>query len=568
MPPMHRLRDSPLENPSRLLNELIDRNKGRYCLGMRKKSIKHVELFSGQDLSLDYHDGGFPISIVTFEARNKYMDAVIPSAFEGGYGRGIFAQLGLNEFLVKRSRNHWYQSEEIEIIIDIIKERAKGTTLVTYGGSMGGMAAISFASKLGAEKFIALSPLYDISTDGEVPDDRWGDESHLFDFKYNFIRSGECREAQGYVFYCPDTIDVEHARCIERMTSGTLVPLEYGGHPVSFFLNDTYKLKRLVSEIAHGEFNLENFYRVVEANTELTHYPHEKRSAVHALAGDLMAAIADMRTAESMNPKLARLPFRLGELLIKSGQLEEAKLAFERAVSIAPSHAQAHARLSRIHEKQGNLSDAIRAIRRAVRYAPNNADVHRRLGELLIKADRYREAEVSLNSSIKHNGAHPATQVHLSYALAGQERWTEAITAMNQAIALAPLKPEYFLRLGEWQLAAKSLGDAELSINQAITLAPDRSQYRVRLSYVYAARKDYEQAALAMEQASRLAPERPEIFLRWGECLIKSGLLIEAERAMQEAVRLAPQQVRTQQRLEAVRMLITRRAAISSVTTR
>lgn len=527
---------------------------------MQKNSLTHEELFVGRDLALDHHDGGFPLSIVTFEARNKYIDALEPSPFEGGYGRGIFAQLGLNEFLVKRSRNHWYQSEEIEEIIKIIKDRAKGTTIFTYGGSMGGMAAICFASKLGAKAFIALSPLYDIAHDGEVADDRWGDESHLFDFKYNFIRSGECAQAQGYVFYCPDTIDVEHARCIERMTNGTLVPLEYGGHPVSFFLNDTYKLKRLVSEIAHDEFNVEKFYKVVETNTALTHYPYERQSAVHSRAGELQPAIAQMRKAESMNSKIARLPLRLGELLIKSGELEEAKLAFQRALAITPSLSKAHSRLSRIHEKQGNISEAIRAARRAIKSAPSNADVHRRLGELLLKAGRAAEAENSLNRSITLDALAPASYVHLSYAAAEQKRWNEAVAAMQQAVRLSPQKPEYRLRLGEWQLAGALFEDAEISMRQAIEFSPDKSHYRVRLSYVYVAQKDYQKATAEMDRACQLSPEKPELFLRLGECLIKCRRLDQAGAAMAEALRLAPTSQRARDRLQSVKNALSRQA--------
>jgi len=529
-----------------------------------KNSVIHEELFVGRDLALDYHDGGFPISIVTFEARNKYIDAVEPSPFEGGYGRGIFAQLGLNEFLVKRSRNHWYQTDEIEQVVDIIKERAKGTTLITYGGSMGGMAAISLATKLGAKTFIALSPLYDIAADGEVKDDRWGDEGHLFDFKHNYIRSGDCKDAQGYVFYCPDTVDVEHAQGIERMTKGTLVPLEYGGHPVSFFLNDTYKLKRLVSEIAHGEFDLDNFYNVVRTNTELTHYPHEKQAAEFSRQGDSAAAIKAMRTAESMNPKIARLPYRLGEMLLAAGEFDEAKLAFHRAIAIDPSLARAHARLSRIHEKQGNLSDAIRAIRQAIKAAPSKADARLRLGELLLKAGRSKEAEASISRSLQIKANQPAAHVRLSYAYADQNRWSDAIDAMQHAVALAPEKPEYHLRLGEWQLKAQDYRPAQVSMQQAIDLAPGNSHYHVRISYAYAGQKDYQQAANAMEQACRISPDKPASHLRLGECLIKAGNLSGAEAAMGEAVRLDPQWLRAQERLAAVQSAIARRHLASA----
>lgn len=531
---------------------------------MQKNEIIHEELFVGRDLALDYHDGGFPISIVTFEARNKYIRATEPSPFENGYGRGIFAQLGLNEFLVKRSRNHWYQTDEIEKVIDIIKERAQGTSIVTYGGSMGGMAAISLASKLNAKTFIALSPLYDIEEGGEVQDDRWGDEGKIIDFKHNYIRNGDCKDSQGYVFYCPDTVDVEHARCIERMTNATVVPLEYGGHPVSFFLNDTYKLKRLVSEIAHGEFDLNNFHNVVKTNTELTHYPHEKKASELSRIGNYDDAIISMRTASSMNPKIARLPFRLGELLLKVGRLQEAEEAFLQALETDPKMARAHLRLSVIHERQQKIPDAIRATRRALKLAPSKAEFHLRLGDLLRLANRLPEAESSISKAIQLKPESSNAHVRLSYVYADLERWNDAIAAMRQAISLSPDKPEYQLRLGEWQLMAGELLYAEESMAKAIEMSPGNSHYLVRLSYVFAAGKDYARSASAMQKALTISPDRSAYHLRHGECLIKAGELEAAETSMRQAVRLAPDTQRPKDRLRAVQEAIGRQRSKAS----
>jgi len=531
---------------------------------VQNNEIKHEELFVGRDLALDYHDGGFPISIVTFEARNKYISATEPSPFENGYGRGIFAQLGLNEFLVKRSRNHWYQTDEIEMVIDIIKERARGTTIVTYGGSMGGMAAISLASKLDAKLFIALSPLYDIANDSEVRDDRWGDEGTIIDFKHNYIRNGDCQDSKGYVFYCPDTVDVEHARCIERLTKATLVPLEYGGHPVSFFLNDTYKLKRLVSEIAHDRFNLDHFYDVVKTNTELTHYPHEKKASELTKNGNIDNAINSMRTAAAMNSKIARLPFRLGELLLKAERYQEAEIAFLQALEIEPKLTLAHVRLSNIHERRQQIPEAIRATRRALKLAPSKAEFHLRLGDLLRQAKRLAEAESSISKAIalKPNVANP--HVRLSYVYADLERWAEAIDEMKLAVSMAPQKSEYQLRLGEWQLKAGLLDDAEQSMTNAVEMESSNSHYLVRLSYVYAARKDYIRATNAMQRALQIGPERSAFHLRLGECLVKAGNLEAAAKSMQEASRLAPEQQRPKDRLRAVQVAMKRKRSIAS----
>lgn len=226
--------------------------------------IVHEILFSGLDLELEVHDAKSAISIVTFEARNKNIYATKPSPFESGFGKGKFAPMGFNEFIIKKSRNHWYQTTEMLAVAEIVNRLAKNTQVITYGGSMGGFAAINFAPMLNAEKFVALSPLHDIQDGNEANDDRWAREGKALKFPYNFIKAGACRRAQGFAFYCSEGLDLVHAKLLERDTAATLVPVRYGGHPCSFFINDTYKLKPLIEEIALDKFSVADFHRKID----------------------------------------------------------------------------------------------------------------------------------------------------------------------------------------------------------------------------------------------------------------------------------------------------------------
>ena len=52
-----------------------------------------------------------------------------------------------------------------------------------------------------------------------------------------------------------------------RTPRATLIPLDYGNHPVGFYLNQTYRIKRLISEIAADTFDESAFRREVDAAT-------------------------------------------------------------------------------------------------------------------------------------------------------------------------------------------------------------------------------------------------------------------------------------------------------------
>lgn len=444
----------------------------------------HNSLYVGHDVALDHYDGGHDVSIVTFEARNKYIDAIRPSPFGQGFGRGVFAKLGCNEFLVKKSRNHWYQTDEIDDVIRLIIERAGGSRIITYGSSMGGFAAVNFSGALGASSFVAISPLYDIQEGGEVDDARWGDESRILDFKHNFIREGRCKDAHGYVFYGNNEIDARHAACIARETKATIIGVEYGGHPCSFYLNDAYGLKRLVNEIARDEFALDEFECALAENTPSTYYPHLKRSKECQAAKDIDGAIVSAMDAIEFASERADLRRHLGNLLLMRGDLPEAEAAYREAIRITPKDPLTHVRISHAYAAKGDFESAVAAVNTAIRINGQRSSYHLRLGEWLLKKGDLPEAERVMLQAIKLSPSAANARARLSFVYAAMEDYTGAVTAMKEAVDLAPTKPEYYARLGEWLIKSGDLALAAEAMKAVIRLNPSATRARSRLQTI------------------------------------------------------------------------------------
>lgn len=361
----------------------------------------HRTIFSGDDLALDVYEGGHSVSIVTFESRDQHLADDSSSAFGPGFGRGRFGPLGMNEYLVRRNRNHWYQTPEIERVIELIVESAEGTRIITYGSSMGAFAAVNFAHALRADRFIAVSPLFDVEPGNELRERRWeADWSHTR-FDHNLIKTGIGRDSKGYVFYCASTADERHAERIAANTAATLVPLDYGGHPVGFYLNRTYKIKRLISEIAAEEFDEPAFRREVDAATLETHYPYERQAEVLWKAGDVEGSIAQLRIAVEKTGDLARLQLKLGARLLRAGDLDAAEHALARALEIDPHAADAHVRLSHIHAGRKDLPAAVDEMRRAVDLRPARPEYRLRLGEWLLANGDLADAEQAMLQALE-----------------------------------------------------------------------------------------------------------------------------------------------------------------------
>ncbi len=349
---------------------------------------------------------------------------------------------------------------------------------------MGGFAAINFAPMLNADEFVALSPLFDVAPDGVLRDQRWKVDWSETSFDYNLIRVGACRSAKGYVFFANNSPDGPHAELLAKETSATVIELDYGGHPCSFFLNDAYKLKTLVAEIAFESFDARKFRQVLEERTPLTHYPYERRSAQLEKEGADAAALEQIELAVSRKPNLARLHAKRGNLLLKKREFVDAAAAFHAAIGLEPNNSYHHVRLSYAHAGTENYAQAVHDMDAAIALAATKAEYHARRAEWLLCAELYREAAVDFQEAIRLDPKRSNHYVRLSYAYAGMKRFGEAVEAMDNAISLFPEKAEYHVRRGEWLLADQKLEAAALAMRRAIQILPTAVVAPRRLDFI------------------------------------------------------------------------------------
>jgi adenylate cyclase len=125
----------------------------------------------------------------------------------------------------------------------------------------------------------------------------------------------------------------------------------------------------------------------------------------------------------------------LGMAQIWSGQIEEAKLSFQRAVELNPSNGYARASLGNVLDLMGQSEEGIAMMEDGVRLnpnAPNMRHIYTFLARALICAHRYEQAVEWARRGTSADPGNPNAQYLLAAALAHLGRLKEAGVALGR----------------------------------------------------------------------------------------------------------------------------------------
>lgn len=176
----------------------------------------------------------------------------------GVFGDKASLALGCNFIGVLKNNNDWYQSDSIRKVIDTIKKLER-KTIITYGASMGGYAAINFSIELKSDFFIAICPQFTINPNymNRIGDPRWRNPSLSTKFVNDNIFLGLTKESKGLVIYdSTHQLDNIHAQDIKKYTSAELIDCIGEGHMAGKSFNQLYGLKRLMEEVINSKLDV------------------------------------------------------------------------------------------------------------------------------------------------------------------------------------------------------------------------------------------------------------------------------------------------------------------------
>jgi serine/threonine-protein kinase len=248
----------------------------------------------------------------------------------------------------------------------------------------------------------------------------------------------------------------------------------------------------------------------------------------------LYAAALALRS-QSLNVRLAR-----GELLARSGRVDEAIDAYREIIRLKPDHAPTYSWLGHLLEGKGQLDEAATSFKDALRVDPNWPDAYWHLGDLLLKRGQWDAAATAFTTAtrLRPDLADPPNK--LGIALERLGRLDEALAAYREAVRRKPDWAVPHFNVGNVLNRKGRSAEAVVAFREAIRLDPNWAEAHNFLGGALDSTGDRDQAAAAFREAIRLKPDYVEAHIGLGQMFLQKGRLEEALAAYREAIRRRP----------------------------
>lgn len=354
-------------------------------------------VFQSRDLRAFFVGGhGSSVCVVTFAS---YTDAY--TLERGGFGEAYLDRSGVDAVHVLSRTNDWYQYEELDEALGAVRARCSSyETVISYGSSMGGYAAIRFGAAAGASSAIAISPQYSIDPLEAPFELRWIEDGRRIAFIHEQARGKAV--AHAYVFYDPHDRDREHVERIAQLTQVHAVRLPHAGHPAGDYLVQTGLLSGAVRAILEGRFDVQSL--------------------------ELQARCLRRQSGQYLVTLARRLPPRRVALKLTLARM---------AVASDPNHSGYRSYLGVVLNAAGHVGEADEAHRAALAISPESTLYVERYARFLLRRGRVDEAYALARGleEAEGRGARTAQFVALSYFAAGRRGGADKL---RHACRLAP----------------------------------------------------------------------------------------------------------------------------------
>ena len=271
---------------------------------------------------------------------------------------------------------------------------------------------------------------------------------------------------------------------------------------------------------------------------------HSQLSYLFYRTDDTADALAEARTALSMDPSNAEAYRYLGLALYSGGHYDAALHAFEEAIAREPAGSPANAEvyfdMGITHRDQGDLRRAAIAYRHALSLRADFWEAHSNLGVVLHDQGKLDEAIAEYRVAKRLKPSEASVRNNLGNTLCDKEDFDSAITEFADLYRQSPEWEGGHNCLARAYMSKRDYPSAIRELRSAIAVNPTGAvEQRVLGQALLLSGKDQE-AVDALRKAVSLNPESGLGHHYLGTALVNTQQLAEAEKEFREALRLEP----------------------------
>lgn len=250
-----------------------------------------------------------------------------------GFGERFLGKYGISAVHVMGAGDDWYQYPEMVEAMAAVRGVTEGAeTVMTYGSSMGGYAAIRFAEAARATATLALSPQHNIDPSRPPFDPRWAEAASRIRWLPKFAGPLSPSGRPPVIAYDSRSADAAQAAAIAAEIDIVPIALPYAGHPISTHLTEVGLLKPLFFAVLEDRLDARALRAQARRHRNTPVYLTEISQALASRRMDSALALATRGLDDfSQNPRVLS---NLGALQMKAGRREEGLATLAQAVAL------------------------------------------------------------------------------------------------------------------------------------------------------------------------------------------------------------------------------------------
>lgn len=220
---------------------------------------------------------------------------------------------------------------------------------------------------------------------------------------------------------------------------------------------------------------------------------------LHLLEGDRDKARQALTRSLSLDPNHRGGLRALARLEEEGGGFSAAEALYRRLVAVNPHDVEARFRLGQVLLRQANVDEALAVFEAAERWSGGDPGLRFRLGVLLLQAERAQDAEAVFRTMAEAHGADAQAWYLLGVSLLAQKKNAEAVESFDR---VPPQAPEYSDALVRKAIALDGLGrkaEARALLEARLAGEPGDEEVVLALAGLWEDDAEYRRAADLLE---------------------------------------------------------------------